>query len=273
MRGDAEDEGGGASSSRGPQRKINIKKEGAEKEKGKDEADGSKRLPNRKRKPDSIELLDLLPGMLKNQLQINQHIRQLQGLSITTFLLKAESALVVEAQLAGLSYASQVKEDGPGHKWGPPHPHIFMASMEGLAKEVREHATYEHKAEFLTAVEAILQINMVQAADIVLYWQVKQCYQPPPRGADKTTNKAEEDLDAAEVDNKQARLSFAINPMMTTTVPGLAGEGPILAWKIKTLLMNALIGIGGNLKQGPPPRGELERLMQTLLKKVQGHAR
>lgn len=242
---------------------------GPTKRKGKTDAAG--KHPN-KTGHETIDIAELLPGLLKSQLQLNQQVRQLQGISVTTFLLKAESALVVEAQLAGVNYDQQVREDGPGHPWGPPHPHIFMAAVEGLNKQLAADTEFEGKGELAVVVAALQKLEIGQVAELILYWQVRLCYVPLDKGKKDKNPKDEGAVKGGSDEGRQARVSFAFNPIPTITVPGLGVEGPQLSWTIKKVLVKALLACGAQEKQGPPPRGELERLMQAYLRRTQGQA-
>ena len=188
------------------------------------------------------EVLNMLPAMLKSNLQISQQVRLLQGVCFRTWMLPQQHPVVKAAKAAGVTYDNAAKAAGPGHQLGPPHCHIAMAVFEALNKSLKEGVAREGSdgagavASWTRVFDEVLLKDQRQILRAVMLMTVKDNYSKD----DALT--------------KTARISMHIN--------GNAG-----------LLMSAIEGtlgwISAEEKFGPPPRGALERVLETQLRQVQ----
>lgn len=114
------------------------------------------------------------------------------------------------------------------------HSDSLIRPAERIIKHIRMRVTLPFD---FTAVEVVLQINRVQEADIVRSGRSSRA----TRRQARTRPRARASWRWTR--SKSSRP--AINSASKKIAPGFACEGLILAWKIKTLSMNALLGVGG----------------------------
>jgi len=158
-------------------------------------------------------------------------------------MLPQSHAIVKAAKGAGVNDDNAAKAAGQGHQLGPPHSHIAMAAFEAMCMGLKEGAAREgldangEVGEWIKVFEVVLKKDQHQILRAVMMFTVKDNYA-------KNEN-----------DTKLSRISMHINA--NETLPMAAIEGT-LRW------------CSAEEKFGPPPRGALERGLETQLRQVQG---
>lgn len=159
----------------------------------------------------------------KAVLQAHQQIRELNGVSLQTYLVPHASAPVAAALQAGVSYDKAVKQDGPGHQWGIPHPHILLAFFEAandmgllLPDDVARHLQ-----DLISAINATDTQNLAQ---LFSHFRCKSAY-------------------SAEGQPKLAKITFALHTFNNLTVGQL--EGVQLAVAYYNVMTKILTAMGG----------------------------
>ncbi len=211
-------------------------KTGEQKGKGKDNK------KNKVEPPDEEEVSFNMAIKMLSKLSLNtaQQVRQLISAAFTTFLVLSSMALVKSAETEGKAYARTAKAEGRA-ALGPPHLHITAAVVDVTVedKEFAKDQAEHHKV--LAEVQQSLKNDLTKCP--FTYFRVKPAYKKPDK-------------------EQQYKITWSIDPLAThCSVNPQALQKAMISY-ITTRCADA------QLKLGPPPKGEVERAVERLLKKV-----
>lgn len=173
-------------------------------------------------------------------------------------MLAQHNPIIKAAKEAGAAYdnAAKAAAAAGGHSLGPLHSHIAMAVFESMIQilkddedldpnmeistdqvpsEVKYVITNDMKQDWARAFEAILNKDQNEVLRNILLFTVKDNY-------------------SKDDGPKVSRLSFSINTSETILIEAI--EGTLRYCKAQE-------------KHGPPPRGALERVLETQLRQMQ----
>ena len=131
----------------------------------------------------------------------------------------------------------------PQHGKGPPHPFVTMAVIKA-AGETDE--SEDMKGIFEELTKEAKALGPKGMAEIMHHFQVKKCH---PEG-----NKA-----------GMHKITMAANPITNMMILGQRPGGQKLHEVMKELLVTKY---KGEMLVGPPPKSQLERTLQNLLKAI-----
>jgi hypothetical protein len=225
---------------RGRDKAEEVEEDSAKKEKSKEHEDDLVKALNNK------ELTIMISIMAKLLLQNSQGIREIAGCVWYTFILSASSDFAKATVEAGAKYAETVKGLAGEHTMGPPHVHKWLAAVLSLLKDPAIEAKKDLKAkltEYYT--RNIKDKSVLEVAASVLFFKVKPIF--------KGKGKKQQEM----------KIHFAIQKG-TVEVEGLEMN----QFENDTIIIEALISIGGIQKLGPGPAGQMERLVQTWIERA-----
>ena len=78
-------------------------------------------------------------------------------------------------------------------------------------------------------------------------------------------------MDGEQQQQKKVKIGFLVDPLMHKKVVNYSG--PEGASMLRAHMLAGMQAVGGELKIGPPPKNELERLLQQKLKSLQSGRR
>ena len=191
--------------------------------------------------------------LCKVGLQTQQQLRQVQAALFVTWLCPNASSLVAAATRAGVNYDAAVKAKGPGHKLGSPHTHVWAGVVDALAKD----ELLAGQRDFWKKIAGAAALGQAYTAMAIPHFRVKPTY----GGKNK-------DMEVDD-DKKLSKITIMIDPLHAHAVEGLEVRGVELAVKLRDALSEAIRLLGGDRKHGQAPRGQLERLLETNLKRLQ----
>lgn len=189
--------------------------------------------------------------LTKLVLNNTQQVRALVSCLHLTFLCPRSADYVKAGLFAGTQYQEQVRAEGKQHQRGPPHTHIFLASIEVLAERTEVSSS---DRELITKVIQVLNMQSPDLAkQAILHYTIKDAYFDQ---SDETAT-------------RYSKITMAIDPLLALPI-----EPPVigLATEFRDSIKRALLATGGIQKFGPAPKGQLERTIEQRLRAWQ-HAR
>jgi hypothetical protein len=195
--------------------------------------------------------------LLKSSLQSQQLLRQAFAALLDTWLCPAQAAVCVSALAAGGDYDKKVKEAGAGHGLGSPHTHIFIAVVAALGAEDK---LKQPDRDFWKLVHKALTVKPQDYTALAFpHFRIKLTR---GKGGGK----------GMEVESDVCKISMAIDPLHPHEIEGINHTSTELACTIKKQFDAAIVTLGGERKAGQAPRGQLERLMETRLRRLQNRS-
>jgi len=177
--------------------------------------------------------------------------------------LASGSEVLKGSKAEGVKYDSRVQEakaNGEEADVGPPHSHLCVAGLTaGCQAALEKGIDNESDKELVEALRDDLgTVSQEDVLATVTYWTTKEIIKGPNGQEGK----------------KLATVTVAIDSLTeATTFTKMASAGLDLAFKLRKAITIVFKMQGGHRKHGPAPRGELERVMQSQLKAVQGRAK
>ena len=190
------------------------------------------------------DLTTMINLMAKLVLQNSQNLREIQGCVWYTFIVSESTAFVKAITEAGQTYAETVKGLGGNHSQGPPHVHKWLAAVEALIvmEKVKEdleltealgnyHSKYLQKA------------SIEEVACSVKFFKFKAIY----KGKGQTSTEY------------KMHLALANQTVAATS------DTEIM---IDELFCRIFKKCEFEMKVGPGPAGQMERLVQQWVEKM-----
>ena len=103
-----------------------------------------------------------------------QNIREVISATFFTYIIPAAAPTATEMKMESQGYHELVGQDGPEHKRGPPHLHVFYGMLHGLAQETK--LPPENKVKIEAAAETYQKLGMTGAQLLVQYCRLKGTY-------------------------------------------------------------------------------------------------
>ena len=210
----------------------------------------SRRQPDKKEKKGEDEdfgMNEVMVALAKLTLNNSQSLRSLAGCTLTTYLVPSDKAAVVSAQESSKTYDKAVREAGRGHLLGPPHLHVAGAFLEVVAADLEFKAQYPQARgvvdQFLTKAKLDEEVIL----ECLSYFRVKKTF---TKGDEESTDK----------------VTFSVSPYGKF----FATEAPFSPIQLHSALCHACVFYEGVRKLGPPPKPEVERVVERLLAKLMG---
>ena len=188
-----------------------------------------------KKKLDSIkkngELKAVLTLMLKTQLRGEQRLRELEGITMMTFVGAASAGFLNEVSCQTQTYQTRVKGK-KDHGLGPPHIYAFQGFLGGLERHHSNELGSKNLGELKELKKKTEEMTWKEVAEVVGIFKVSKVY-----------------------DKEKKRLTIAL-------APHLLAE--------RKLLSNCLDQLGWDKKEGKAPPSHMERELQSFLEELMG---
>ena len=205
-----------------------------------------------------------LVTLYKMSLNSAQMLRKLVSTVLLTYLLPTSHTIAKSALAAGTAYDAQAKQskvdEDCEHPIGPPHTHVF-ASMVDSALAMAPPVLPEAQLKTLRLLaEAMSSGGPTLIGGLVLFCMAKETYVPQGGGSGSSAT-------AQQPPRVKVTVSFDLCPLVV--VEGLLETGSQLTLALKTAFHNMMTSAGAEVKTGPAPRSQLERVCQLHLKALQ----
>lgn len=169
--------------------------------------------------------ISLVTAVARLCLSNTMAIHDLQAAAFTTFILQGNTPGIRESKEAIAAYIATTKEEGPDHGRGPLHLQAGLSFLEGLAEGTKEAHLEAEVAAVKAWVEEAGRGGVEDASAAMPIFRIGRCFQ-------KNTNKLQ-----IRINNRDFEKTIG-------------------------LLLKAH---GAKRKDGPPPKTELERIIQRAL--------
>lgn len=192
---------------------------------------------------ESMKIGQLIAPLSKLALRNAQDVRAMTACLWDTYMLKTSSEVVKAAVAEGAKYAAAVEAKGKQHGLGQPHPYVFAAVAEQML-------VHRDSATFGVTLGRYLQCVLSERSileDTVVYFRVKGAYNP-----EKTKVWI---CFSALANLKLAGEEQLVGPTLMAKVRAEFGEAMVRDWEAERM-------------RGAPPRGELERVVGSNLRKL-----
>ena len=142
-------------------------------------------------------------------------------------------------------YDVEVKKQGKGHNMGMPHPHVAMATLEGIMESAK--TPMESKNVLAEVLKVLNSADQATVADIFPYWRVQEAFK------------------TEDVSNQQVKITVAINTLTRVLIQG------VTVGQIRGAIIDGLFSDGIMMVKGTAPRPKVERAVQDNLNNQQGN--
>ena len=190
---------------------------------------GKKKLDSTKK---NSELNPLLTLMLKTQLRGEQRLRELEGITMMTFVGAASAGFLNEISCQTQAYQNKVKGKKGDHGLGPPHTYAFLGFIAGLVKHHANELGGKNLGEVKELMTKMEALSWQEVAELVGIFRVSKVY-----------------------DKDKRRLTI-------TLAPHLLAE--------RKLISGCLDQLGWQKKEGKAPASHMERELQSFLEELMG---
>ena len=172
-------------------------------------------------------------------------MRELEGATLDTYMIKATPPLVTAAKEAGRDYAAAVEGKGGDHSFGPPYIHVWIGMANAL-KEMEEAKKLLPAYNVLCKhVEELEKLELDEACELVRACKAKAINNPGKK------------KDKEEMSRWHFRVEHSV------TVPGDDKQFLSVDKAVRDLLRAMKI----ERKPGPPPPGPVEKSISKVLSK------
>ena len=189
---------------------------------------GKKKLESVKK---NGELRSLLTLMLKTQLRGEQRLRELEGITMMTFIGAADALFLNEMSCQTQAYQGKVKGN-KNHGLGPPHVYSFLGFIGGLEKLHSNELGGKNLKEIQELKKKMEEMTWQEVVEVVGIFKVSKVY-----------------------DKEKRRLTIALAPHMLAE---------------RKLISNCLDQLGWQKKEGKAPPSHMERELQSFLEELLG---
>jgi hypothetical protein len=191
---------------------------------------------------EEVSFSEAMKAMSKLSLNTAQQVRQLTAAAFTTFLVPTSLAFIKAAEDEGKAYAKAAKGKG-GANLGPPHIHIVAGVLDVLADDKTFSEAQPEPHRVLLAIQDQMKTNLNDCP--FTYFRIKPTYKKP------------------EHEQQQYKITWAVDPLATC-----CSDVPPQSIQKAMISCLSVVCPDAQLKRGPPPKGEVERAVERLLKKL-----
>ena len=172
------------------------------------------------------QMAEAMPLLLKANCFLLQGQRELEAVVMDVLLIPTSLALVAKVKEATKEWAAKVKEEGKGHKLGPPYLTVFNTMLPWLSEQ---DTGAKNKKEIADYVKENQELAVDDQLMFVRSCRLKRAYDP-----------------------EQQKLVFALRS--TAAMESL-----------RKVLVDGFVQLGGSFKTGRAPAGGMERKLQEIL--------
>ena len=187
---------------------------------------------SKKETPLDKETKKLMTVLMKQVLHNTQQIREVEGALFDTMLGPSDSPLVLGMGEQGTNYQSAVKEAGKGHGLGPPHIYVFAGLISSLTKSNPAEVGEENHSQLVQSLKHLDTIDLHAKCELVQLCRLNNTH-------------------IKEI--KRITLCFAPNT---------------LAQQLRTVVVQSMMRLKWEVKEGKAPPSFMERELQEWLKVV-----
>ena len=192
---------------------------------------------------EEVAYTEVVKALAKLSLNNAQQLRQLMSATFTTFLVRSSpDSIMTAAEAEGRAYDRTAKEEG-GAGLGPPHLHIAAAVVDVMVADAqfRQGSPEHHKVMVAVQEAGKKDLNDSPFA----YMRIKQAFKKP------------------EHEHQLHKITWAVDPLATRC----SAVAPAAIQQAMVRYIQARCQ-DPQAKLGPPPKHQVERAVERILRKV-----
>ena len=202
-------------------------------------------------KGEKIDMGKVVITMQKQILNNTQTLRMLIAGCMTTVLVPPSEESFRDGVATGPEYDRKVKAAGTNHNLGPPFAAVFLNMFEKLVEKHKGALSVEDRGFAEKLVKQMVADGHSFTTELVTVCICKETFETKDRP-------------------KQGRITIAYDVLSLAEVTYADERGPMLAYRLRRVTTKMLEHAGGTRLKGPPPRAQLERVLQLQLGKLSG---